>query len=690
MAAIEPGGDIYTSLDSGVTWTDQPTLGMRNWSSIAYSGDGNTLVAAVYGGDIYTSSDSGATWIDQRAAGTRNWIALSVSDDGSHIAAADFDGDLYTSSDAGTTWNDASSLGAQNWAALVSSSDGNKLAAAVSGGNVYTSTNGGTTWTDQSSAGQGNWSALASSADGTTLAATRASDDIYLSTDGGATWTAQSLGSYAWTGIASSGDGSKLVALANGGDIFTIDFSAPTDAVPPVITPPGAQTFEATGSLTMPVLVAATATDNLDPDPSITYTPHSFALGTTTVTWMATDQSGNGAATTSTVTILDTTPPRFSSVSDLDVVSDSGSDSAVTYTVPTASDLVDGSVAVSCTPTSGSSFALGTTNVSCSASDAAGNATSTQFSVTVRIANASSAIDLSSRVATTSSSASVTTASEERASFTVAGSDVSLTIPANTTISAPANWSGVIGFAEVATNSVMQPATPPNMQLSVARAIQIGDPTLSIALSAPARIVFAGAANWQVGYSRSSGFTPISAMCSSDNQAAVTSQFGAAASSDCYLNVGSDLVVWTNHFTSFVVYSLSPYVAPAVPAPVPGAGGGIVAGLIDSSHIASIGLSSASSSTSTQVQAFSTSPAPAATSSASSTKPAPAPVRPKPIIRPTQSAAHATSTAAATSTALSQTAAAASAQTGNTSQHPQSLLTRVMLWIQNIFRWPRI
>lgn len=49
----------------------------------------------------------------------------------------------------------------------------------------------------------------------------------------------------------------------------------------------------------------------------------------------------------------------------------------------TATDAVDGNVAVTCDPVSGSSFDIGATTVSCSASDAAGNTSTRRFVVTV-------------------------------------------------------------------------------------------------------------------------------------------------------------------------------------------------------------------------------------------------------------------------------------------------------------------
>ncbi len=40
------------------------------------------LVAGVYNGYIYTSTDSGATWTEATDLGSRSWQALASSDDG--------------------------------------------------------------------------------------------------------------------------------------------------------------------------------------------------------------------------------------------------------------------------------------------------------------------------------------------------------------------------------------------------------------------------------------------------------------------------------------------------------------------------------------------------------------------------------------------------------------------------------
>jgi hypothetical protein len=55
----------------------------------------------------------------------------------------------------------------------------------------------------------------------------------------------------------------------------------------------------------------------------------------------------------------------------------------VTYATPTATDAIDGPVAVTCVPASGSSFGVGATAVTCTAKDTAGNTATAGFTVTV-------------------------------------------------------------------------------------------------------------------------------------------------------------------------------------------------------------------------------------------------------------------------------------------------------------------
>jgi hypothetical protein len=90
------------------------------------------------------------------------------------------------------------------------------------------------------------------------------------------------------------------------------------DAVAPVIgNVPGPIQAEQTSLAGTPVVVPLpTATDNCDDNVTITSNaPAVFPLGTTTVTFTATDDAGNSSTATTTVTIVDTTAPTINSVS---------------------------------------------------------------------------------------------------------------------------------------------------------------------------------------------------------------------------------------------------------------------------------------------------------------------------------------------------------------------------------------
>lgn len=159
------------------------------------------------------------------------------------------------------------------------------------------------------------------------------------------------------------------------------------------ITAPNDITKEATGVLTTvsnielgtPVLTPPDANalaNNITRDPS----GNMFSVGNTAVTWTVNVIGGTtdtySGSDVQFVTIQDTTAPVISDHSNVTV--NSIVPIAVIYTSPTTTDVVDGVKTASCTPSSGSTFALGNTIVTCTATDAHGNvATPKTFNVKV-------------------------------------------------------------------------------------------------------------------------------------------------------------------------------------------------------------------------------------------------------------------------------------------------------------------
>ena len=82
----------------------------------------------------------------------------------------------------------------------------------------------------------------------------------------------------------------------------------------------------------------------------------------------------------------DTVAPVFDHLDDITVAATDVIGAVVTYGPVTAMDDRDGTLLADCSPASGSQFLIGDTIVGCTATDAAGNTGSAEFTVTVTAA----------------------------------------------------------------------------------------------------------------------------------------------------------------------------------------------------------------------------------------------------------------------------------------------------------------
>jgi len=108
--------------------------------------------------------------------------------------------------------------------------------------------------------------------------------------------------------------------------------------------------------------------------------PDIFPVGETTVTWTATDTSGNSASATQTVTIVDTTSPIITAPDSITAEATSANSNTVALGNPVSSDLVD-------TPSISNNapdvFPLGETTVTWTTIDESGNSASATQTVTI-------------------------------------------------------------------------------------------------------------------------------------------------------------------------------------------------------------------------------------------------------------------------------------------------------------------
>ena len=109
--------------------------------------------------------------------------------------------------------------------------------------------------------------------------------------------------------------------------------------------------------------------------------PTAFPVGTTTVTWIVTDASGNTATATQTVTVTDAINPTITAPSNITVNANS---SCVAFNVALGTPVTaDNCTVASVTNNAPAVFTLGTTTVTWTVTDASGNTANVNQIVTV-------------------------------------------------------------------------------------------------------------------------------------------------------------------------------------------------------------------------------------------------------------------------------------------------------------------
>ena len=173
-----------------------------------------------------------------------------------------------------------------------------------------------------------------------------------------------------WTVTDTSGNISQATQVVTLVDTIDPEIFAPSDIV-----------AEATSlSGTMVELGGATAHDVMGIASITEHPPRFFVLGETTVTWTATDTSGNSASATQTVTIVDTTSPIITAPDSITAEATSANSNIVALGNPVSSDLVD---IPSISNNAPDVFPLGETTVTWTALDESGNSASATQTVTI-------------------------------------------------------------------------------------------------------------------------------------------------------------------------------------------------------------------------------------------------------------------------------------------------------------------
>ena len=166
-----------------------------------------------------------------------------------------------------------------------------------------------------------------------------------------------------WTVTDTSGNISQITQSITVIDTTSPDVSAPSDIV-----------VEATGLYNNVVeLGEATAYDIMSVESIVNDAPEFFSVGETTVTWTATDSSGNSSTATQAVTIIDTTAPELTVPENVSIAAFS-LEKEVDIGTAFTTDLVDSMPTI--TNNAPEIFPLGNTIVTWNVSDEFGNSAS--------------------------------------------------------------------------------------------------------------------------------------------------------------------------------------------------------------------------------------------------------------------------------------------------------------------------
>jgi hypothetical protein len=189
--------------------------------------------------------------------------------------------------------------------------------------------------------------------------------------------TAVGLGAQPVTLTATDAAGNTATCQVN---VTVADQTAPSISCPSSITLPAAA-----GACSRVVNFPLTVSDNCAGSITVTTSQSSgteFVVGTTMVTVTATDAVGNSANCQFAVTIQDVTAPTMSCPANIETVALTGTSRIVIFAPPTPADACAGANVV-CLPAPGSTFDVGTTMVTCTATDASNNQSQCSFTVAV-------------------------------------------------------------------------------------------------------------------------------------------------------------------------------------------------------------------------------------------------------------------------------------------------------------------
>eukprot|EP01035_Chromulina_nebulosa_P005592 gene5592-7580_t len=205
ISVVPMYGQIYSSVDSGVSWDFNYNSPIGTWIDISSDSTGAITLAVMNGGYIYQSINYGINWNITNSP-SDDWTSISLAGNQIYAIATVYSGLIYLSINNGNSWTYTSSPTATYYSSAISST-GEYMSANTKGDGMYYSTNYGSTWILASRTTDLNWNSVSISQN-----------------DFGKSWNMSVSPNGYWTSLTSSSDGQYVLAVVLNQVYYSSDY----------------------------------------------------------------------------------------------------------------------------------------------------------------------------------------------------------------------------------------------------------------------------------------------------------------------------------------------------------------------------------------------------------------------------------------------------------------------------------
>ena len=190
LALSDENGVLYTSFNNGDNLIKQISVGLKTWSSLAFSNNAHRLFAAAADEYLYTGSFIDNNNLLKTNSSALNWSFTKCSLDGRYIISSEKNGNIFFSNNYGNIFIQKINYNNYDWNTLNISTDGSNVIASEYGGNVWISKDFGNTFNKQININMinKNWAFVNQSIDGNLIITANKIGNILISNNAGDTF----------------------------------------------------------------------------------------------------------------------------------------------------------------------------------------------------------------------------------------------------------------------------------------------------------------------------------------------------------------------------------------------------------------------------------------------------------------------------------------------------------------------